>query len=134
MGAEEEQGQGVVFLGALVAGSWRYELAGRDPCRSRLFATSACPLAAQLVDESPLRDRDQPRPRVRRDATLGPLACCGEQRFLHGVLADVEPGVAANERAEDLRCEFPQQQVLDICVRQRSLAVMCMMGRTSTAK
>src|SRR5215216_6854966 len=135
MGAEEEQGEGVVLVrGGLVAGSGREELVGRHLCGRALFAAPACPIAAQLIRYPARRDGDQPGPRVLGEGLLAPLDGGGEERFLHRVLARVEPAIPADEHAEDLRRE-PAQQVFDVGLpRQRSEAVMCMIGRTSTAK
>jgi hypothetical protein len=110
MGAEEEQGDGVVLLrGVLVAWSRREELVGCHLCGGGLFAAPACPSAAQFVGYPQRRDGDQPGPRVVGDSLLGPLEGGGEQRFLHRVLAHVEPAIAADEHAEDLRRELAQQ-------------------------
>ena len=134
MGAEKEQGERVVVVRRLVARSRCEELVGRRPTSRRLLAAPARVIATQFVDYPPRRDGHQPRPRVLGDSRSGPLKGARQQRFLHGVLAQVEPAIPADEDAEDLRRERAEQ-VLNIGVpRHRSEPVMCMIGRTSTAK
>jgi len=134
VGAKEEQGEGVVLRRPVVLRRRRERRIGGNLRSGGLLALSPRPLTAQLVDEAARGDGDEPRPWVLRDTLLRPLQRPCEQRLLHGVLAGVEPAVAANEHAEDLRRERAQL-VLDLSPSgHTSEAVMCMIGRTSTAK
>src|ERR687898_467255 len=69
----------------------------------------------------------------RREATVVSQDRGGQQRLLHGVLADVEVSVAADQRAEDLRCELTQQVVETGVGPQISRPPASMTGRTSIA-
>ncbi len=61
-----------------------------------------------------------------------PLYGRREQRLLAGVLAQVKLPIAAHQRAEDLRCQLPQQ-VLDAPVSgHRSGLASCGTGQNST--
>ena len=126
MRAEEEQRQGVVGVDGLLVAA---DVGSRD-----LLSTLPRMSAAQLVDDPAGCHGDQPAVRALGDAFLGPLNCGCEQRLLDRVLADVEPAISADERAEDPR-RRPAQQVLELGrLRHRSSPDMCMIGRTSTAK
>ena len=75
-------------------------------------AAASCTLAAQLVDQPPVRGGEEPAARIGRHAVARPLQRRVEERLLHGVLARVEPSVAAHERPEDARRQ-PAQLLLD---------------------
>lgn len=111
--AEEQQGERVVLgRGAALPGRrCRVRVARGELCGGLLPASPRL-VAAQLVGEPSRGDPDQPAARIVRHAALGPLLCCGEQGFLHGVLRGREVPVPAHQRAEDLRGVQPQQ-VLD---------------------
>ncbi|OIJ90076.1 hypothetical protein BIV25_32790 [Streptomyces sp. MUSC 14] len=103
MTAQEQQDERVVGVrhvrGGRLGGQRRLPLAARV-------------VAAQLVDEPPGRDRRQPAARVVRHSLGRPLHGGGEDGLLYGVLAALEPAVAAHQRAEDPRGEVTEQ-VLD---------------------
>ena len=112
MGAEEEQGQRVVFFGATrdrrpEAGS-KCSSAGTCAAAVSSRRRRAWSLRSSSVSRRG-RHRDQPATWVLGDALIRPLERGGEQRLLHGVLGRVEVAVAADERAEDLRRELAQQ-------------------------
>jgi hypothetical protein len=88
--------------------------------RGIFLSPSPGSLAAPLVDEATGGDCHEPRPWIVRHLLLWPLQRCGEQRFLHGVLAGVELSVAPHERAEDLRRELAQQALYSIFQPQKS--------------
>src|SRR6266545_2617408 len=111
MAAHEQQGQRVVLRRLVGIGRRRQQLVRRDRRGGRDFAAPARRLAAQLVGQPPRRDRDQPAARAVRDALAGPLRGRREQRFLDGVLAEVEMPVTPGERREHLRRELAQQVV-----------------------
>lgn len=63
---------------------------------------------------------------------MRPLPGRGDERLLHGVLAQVEGAVPADERAEDLRRVRPQQ-ALDLGgAAHTSAADSCRTGHSST--
>ena len=101
--AHEEELQRVVLVG---------RLARRRLARQALLAPVPCTLAAQLVDQPPVRGGEEPAARIGRHAVARPLQRRVEERLLHGVLARVEPSVAADERPEDARRQ-PAQLLLD---------------------
>ena len=87
-------------------------LSRRRLARQALLAAPPCALAAQLVDQPPLRGGEEPAARIRRHANARPLQRRLEERLLHGVLARVEPTVAADERPEGAGRQ-PAQLLLD---------------------
>jgi hypothetical protein len=101
--ATEEEQRELVVLGPVVLsrawGDGRVRGLQRD---HRLLAPPAGALAAELVDEPPRRDGDEPAARVLRHADERPARRRGDERLLHGVLGQVEAAVAAHERAEHL--------------------------------
>jgi hypothetical protein len=87
---------------------------GRSPVRGLqrrhgFLAAAAGAFAAPFVDQTPGRNRQEPRPRVVRQAFCRPLASRREERILDGVLAGVELSMPPHQRAEDLRRELAQQ-------------------------
>src|SRR5204863_311632 len=66
-------------------------------------------VAADLVDQPPVRRGDQPGPGIFGYAVGPPPHVGREQRLLHGVLALLELAVPAHEHAEDLRRQLAQQ-------------------------
>jgi hypothetical protein len=72
--AHEEELQRVVLFG---------RLARRRLARLALLAVAPCALAAQLVDQPPLRGGEQPAARIGRHAVARPLQRRVEQRVLH---------------------------------------------------
>src|SRR5438093_13639393 len=115
MAAEEQKREGVV------APRWRSP--SHLERRIGSLSPSAGALAAPLVDQPPVGDRDQPRAGIVGNTVLRPTHGRREQRLLHGVLAGVEPTMPTDQRAEDLRRELAQQ-VLDTGgggLRRRSL-------------
>ncbi len=137
MAAQEQEGQRVVLIRQrLVVGSRRKQRVVRDRCRGRRLPPAARLLAAPPVGEPPRSDRDQPGPRILRDALIRPLHSGGQERLLHCVLAQVEVPVAADQRAEDPRRQLAKE-VLDVHVGIRahiSVPDVFMTGRTSIAK
>ena len=132
--AHEQQGERVVLLGGRRRAGRR-----RDPVlRPRLrrvgvLALPARVLAARLVGHAPRRDGDQPGARALGEPVRGPLRRGRQERLLDGVLAGVEPAVAPDEHAEDLRRELAQQ-VLDAGVGAHiSVPAVSISGRSSTA-
>ena len=91
MAAAEEQEEGVVSgLGS-----------GRRlrPFVQRVLTAAAGGIAAARIDQTPGRDRRQPRTRVLRRA-LGPDAQCLHERLLQRVLGGVEVLAAADQPRE----------------------------------
>jgi hypothetical protein len=101
MTAEEQQRQRVVVSGQ---GRLGLALTTRElRLGDRLLATAPGSIAAQLVDQPPRGDRDQPCPRALRHTAGRPLHRGREQRLLDGVLTGGELAVATHEDAEHLR-------------------------------
>jgi hypothetical protein len=71
------------------------------------------PLPPQAVDREVARGRDDPRPGARRDAVAGPALRGDRERFLDGVLGEVE----VTERADQDRDRAPE--LLPKCLRDR---------------
>ena len=134
MAAQEEQRQRVVALGEeLGVRRRRDERVGRDARRGPAFAAPPRVRAPELVGEAARCHRDQPRAWLLRHPLGRPLPRGGEQRFLGRILAGVELAVAAHERSEDLRRQFPKQ-ILDARVGAHiSSPPAFMSGRTSIA-
>jgi hypothetical protein len=129
-GAEEDERERVVLVRReFLAGGRRQGSGGFLAMPTRL-------IAAKRVGQAAGGDGDQPAPRVVRDSLVGPLECGGEQRLLHGVLAEVEVAVATDERAEDLRRQLTQQVLRAGSGRRAHISVPAsfMTGRTSTAQ
>ena len=63
-----------------------------------------------------------------------PLDRGGEQRLLHGVLARVEAPVAADEDAQDLRRQRPQQVDVVVGRAHISAPAVSISGRTSSGE
>jgi hypothetical protein len=100
MAAQEQQHERVVGVGHLV---------GRHLKRRRRLPPPPRVITADLVDEPPGRDCQQPAARVVRHALGRPLHRGGEDGLLHGVLAPLELALPADQRAEDLLRELTQQ-------------------------
>src|SRR5512132_1284470 len=83
-------------------------VAWRHRC-DRLLPAPASLRTAQLVDQPPRRDPDQPAAGVVRGTGHRPLLRGGEQRLLNRVLGGIEVAVPPHERAEDLRRKLAQQ-------------------------
>jgi hypothetical protein len=110
--AQKEQHQRIVAID-VAAGAGRLEELRRWRTRHQpLLPAPACRLAAELIDQPPAGDRDQPALRMLRDPVLIPVDAGLEQCFLDGVLAQVQVAMAVQERPEDLRGKGPQQ-ILD---------------------
>jgi len=107
--AHEQQDERVVGLRRRPVGGGRQPLPGKGPAGDAVLAALAGLLAAEQVGEPARGDRDQPAPRVVRDAAGGPLHGRRQERLLGGVLGGVEVPVAPDHRAEDLRRQPPQQ-------------------------
>jgi hypothetical protein len=110
MAAQDQQRQRVIIgcylvrIGRRGGGpvGWRHH-GGRD------FAVTPGGVSTPLVDQPPGGHRDEPAPRMRGNARIGPLNHRCEQRLLDSVFAFVEAAVAADEHAKDLRRQFSQQ-------------------------
>jgi hypothetical protein len=100
----EQQGQGVVLIGALR----RRRLENR---RLELTARSRL-LTANLIDQPPARRAEKPGAGVRWNALARPVVRGRNERLLDRVLGRVEVARTASERAEDLRRQGAEQ-VLD---------------------
>ena len=105
---------------------------GREQGRCLRLALAPRRVAADLVGQAAGRDRDQPAPRVVRQALLGPLERGGQERLLDRVLAVVELAVAPDQRAEDLRRELAKQALDALERRHISRPERSISGRTST--
>ena len=108
--AAEQQGQRVVPVSARPGVGGRAEqFRLRRGHRDLVLPAAPGLLIAGLVQQAARGHRDQPAPRVGWLPLGRPLQRGGQQRFLSGVLAQVEVPVPAHQRAEDLRRQFAQQ-------------------------
>src|SRR5439155_13435760 len=106
--AQKQERERVIRLGQLL----------RARClegSQRHLATPTGTLAAPFVHKTPGGDRQQPRPRIVGNASLGPLERRSQECLLHRILTGVEVAVSPREPAEDPRREVTQQ-ALDIRV------------------
>ena len=133
MAAQQQEDQRVITVGVAVGPRHRAHLCGGIPERDPVLPGAPSVLAADLVDQTARRHRDQPGPRVLRHALFGPRSRRRREGLLRRILAEVQGLVASEDGAQDLRRQLPQQVLDADRGAHRSAPGSWRIGQTSTA-
>ena len=97
MAAGEDQLQPLIADAQIIHVRWLLEL--RHFQLTGLLGQG--PLATDAIDRTVTRSRHQPRARIVRPSILGPAFGGGDERFLHGLLSELEVTEIPDERRQD---------------------------------